>query len=341
MSPNSNPRLGRRRILTLAALSPLLLHNRSVAGEAVSVDQVLAGTPETGARGFDIVDAQVHIRHGEIESTLAAMDALGIRSVMLDEFWGIMRETHPTHFEPGYQLPNGAWRAAWPTAELASLLHPDRFAYLIRIDRRDPDLESVMRTIVASPQARAFRVQPVWTREDVADLAGGGYDDLLALAQDLGLPVCFFIPGHVELLRPYIAKFPRLTFVIDHCGMGFPFIPLDQDPAAAQRTQAPAYLDEVLTLAEFPNVALKWSHAQDLFGVPAYPYEPLRPLLRKTLQAFGSERVMWASDHTVIPGHSWSDLLTSLRDDSELSPNEKAWLLGRAARTIFQWPAAV
>lgn len=34
---------------------------------------------------LDIVDTQIHIGPGHIEETLAAMDALGIRSVMVDE----------------------------------------------------------------------------------------------------------------------------------------------------------------------------------------------------------------------------------------------------------------
>ncbi len=49
---------------------------------------------------------------------------------------------------------------------------------------------------------------------------------------------------------------------------------------------------------------------------------------------------MWASDKTVTFGYRWGDLLYSLRDDPELSSEEKAWLLGGTARKVLNWPAA-
>ncbi|CAN7600155.1 amidohydrolase family protein [Phenylobacterium sp. LjRoot219] len=288
---------------------------------------------------MDIVDAQLHLGRGKIEATLEAMDALGVRSVLIDEFWGEFGGGHPTHIQPGYRLANGAWRAASPTAEEASLRYPDRFSYLVRIDPRDPELESVMRTVASSPNARAFRLQPVWTLDEVEAFANGAYEPLLELAQDLGLPVCVFIPGYVELLRPYVRKFARQTFIIDHCGMGFPNIPPGRPAPEAQRALEVGYFAEVLKLADFPNVALKWSHAQDGFGVKTYPYEGLRPLLRQAIAAFGPQRLMWASDNTVIPGHSWSEMLFALRDDPELAAEEKAWILGASARQLLNWPA--
>jgi len=288
---------------------------------------------------MDIVDAQVHMGRGKIEATLEAMDALGIASVLIDELWP-MAGRHPSQIDPGYLLSNGVFRATWPTAEEASLRFPDRFSHIARIDRLDPQLESIMRVVGSSPHGRAFRLQPVWTMAEAAAFAAGAYDPLLAIAQDIGLPVCLFIPGHVELLAPYLRRFPGLTFVIDHCGIGFPGIPPDRSEAEAARTLTPAYLDEVARLAEYPNVALKWSHAQSRLGAGRYPYPELRPLLRRMLAAFGPERVMWASDNTVMFGYGWGDLLYSLRDDPELSPEEKAWLLGGTARRVLKWPAA-
>ena len=288
---------------------------------------------------MDVVDTQLHLARGMIDATLHAMDALGISSVLVDEFWGVWSDADPTHIEPGFALENGAWRAAWPTAEEACLRHPDRFSYLVRIDRRDPQLETVMRFVGASPHARAFRLQPVWTREEVEALAGGAYDPLLELAEDIGLPVCLFIPGHVELLDRYVTKYVDLTFVIDHCGMGFPGIPPDRPESEARASQEIGYFDRVLRMAEHPNVALKWSHAQDRFGVEVYPYDALRPILRRAIEAFGASRLMWAGDQTVMFGHTWSDLLHYLRDDPELSTEEREWILGRSARRILRWPA--
>ena len=287
---------------------------------------------------IDIVDTQLHMARVKIDATLEAMDALGIRSVLIDEFWGTWDSPDSTHIQPGYRLANGSWRALMPTAQEAGLLQPDRFAHLVRIDRRDPQLECVMRVIASSPNARSFRLQPVWTRDEAAALAGGAYDALLALAEDIGLPVCWFAPGHVELLAPYMRRYPKLVFVIDHCGMGFPNIPPGRTEAEERRTLDPTYLRDVIKLAEYPNAVLKWSHAQDRFGVRTYPYEGLRPLLRQAIEGFGADRLMWASDKSVMFGHSWSDILHAVRDDLELSHEEKSAILAGTARRVFDWP---
>jgi predicted TIM-barrel fold metal-dependent hydrolase len=286
----------------------------------------------------DIVDAQLHIGRGGIEATLAAMDAIGIRSVLLDEFWGTRNSPDPTHIDPGFELRNGAWRAISPTAEEGSLLFPDRFSYLVRIDRWDPDLESVLHLAASSPYVRAVRLQPVWTAEEARAFADGAYDAVFELAERAALPVCLFIPGYVELLPPYLLSHPKLWFVVDHCGMGFGTFPVHRGEEDLRRTSQVAYFDEVLKLAEHPNAALKWSHVQDRFGVQDYPYLELWPLLRRAIDAFGASRIIWASDSSVIPNQSWSDLLYWIRDHPEISDDERAWILAGAARRIFGWP---
>jgi hypothetical protein len=41
-----------------------------------------------------------------------------------------------------------------------------------------------------------------------------------------------------------------------------------------------AQLDQVLELAQYPNLALKWCHAPTLLSETAYPYRDVLPLLR-------------------------------------------------------------
>jgi predicted TIM-barrel fold metal-dependent hydrolase len=283
---------------------------------------------------FDIVDAQLHMGRGRIEATLAAMDALGITGVVIDEFWGSFGASDPTHIDPGFALPNGAWRATSPTAETAGALHPDRFAYLVRVDRRDPDLDSVMRLAGQAPHARAVRIQPVWTLDEARAFADGAYEELFRLADREGLPVFAFIPGFVELLAPYLQKFRGVTLVIDHCGM--PFTGITPVTPEAERLGL-GYFDQVLKVADHPNAALKWAHANARFGVRDYPFEGLRPYLARAVAAFGADRVMWASDETVIPDQTWSDLLHAVRDDPDLKPEDKAWVLGATARRVLDW----
>jgi predicted TIM-barrel fold metal-dependent hydrolase len=286
---------------------------------------------------MDIVDAQLHLGPGMIDPILEAMNCLGIRSVLIDEFWINRLDQAPTQIDPGYRLPNGAWRALYPVAQLASLLHPERFSYFVRVERQDPDLESLMRLVASAPQARAFRVLATWTVEEAQAFVAGGYEPLLDIAQDVGLPVCLFIPGHVEFLPQYLRKFPSLTFVIDHCGMGMPHQPPGRPEAEERRALSIEYFDEVLRLAEYPNVVMKLSHAPFLFRAQQFPYDSARKQVRRAIEAFGAPRLLWASDKTVIRDHPWSDLLNYIKHDPELSPEEKEWILGRSARRVFKW----
>jgi predicted TIM-barrel fold metal-dependent hydrolase len=289
---------------------------------------------------LDILDSQLHIFPGLVDATLEAMNALGIRSVLLDDFWYDPRTHDPAKLAPGYMMASGVWRPSYAQAEYASLLHPDRFSYLVRLERRDPELESVMRVVGSSPHARAFRISPTWTLEELAVFSAGGYEPLLDIAQQIGLPICVIIPGYVELLPPYLEKYPKLTFVVDHCGMGQAQRPAGRPEADDRRTTSPPYFDEVLKLAHYPNVILKWGHEQRLFQAPDYPYEPARRALRRAVRAFGADRILWASDNSVIPDHTWSDMLHAIKGDPELSRDEREWILGRTARRVFRWPAA-
>src|ERR1700744_1608555 len=96
-------------------------------------------------------------------------------------------------------------------------------------------------------------------------------------------------------------------------------------------------LGRVYEMAQYPHVALKWCHAPGLLSEEDYPYRDVMPLLRQALDAFGVQRVMWASDYTVARGpnaNSWAQCLYSLLDSAQLSRTEKEWLLGGSARHI-------
>ena len=79
---------------------------------------------------MDIVDAQAHIFMTiGVDETLAAMDALGIRSVLIDEVWHIDDVWHnfesPTQegrVTPGAVLAGGVSRPMSPLADRITLL---------------------------------------------------------------------------------------------------------------------------------------------------------------------------------------------------------------------------
>lgn len=284
---------------------------------------------------MDIVDSQIHLGPGGISETLAAMDALGVRAVMVDEYWlGAARVG-----DPGYPVEGGGFRPIQPTAELAAMTHPDRFSYLVRLDRNDRDVGAVIRMARDAPYARALRITPgMWPAEAEA-FAAGAYEAIFAQACDAALPVFVFAPGQPQALASYARKFPALRIVVDHCGVWSNSMrrtlglgaPLD---AAAQL----AAFDEVLALADLPNVALKWAHAPAMFETPGWPGVGLRPILRRALDRFGARRIMWASDHTANQtGETWAELLFGVLGNHDLSEAERAAVLGGTARTWLDW----
>jgi L-fuconolactonase len=252
------------------------------------------------------------------------MDALGIRSVVIDEVWGFNDKMQALPFE---QLSNGFARAVSPRAQAASLKHPDRFSYLQRVSRHDPDLEALFAILGSSPGCRSVRIDVREPAENQA-IRDGGYDELLKLAREYDLPTSVLSRDTAATIRGTVAKFPDLSFVVDHCGF----------PRGTQQW------DDVLTLGKFKNVWLKWSHAHRAFGVAEYPFAEFQPQLARAIDSFGVERVMWASDFTHNQKHDrsaniWAELLYSIRDSAALSQGDKEWLLGRTARSLFRWEA--
>jgi predicted TIM-barrel fold metal-dependent hydrolase len=305
-------------------------------------------------RNIEIIDAQVHLnqltadwRTAPMDAVLSAgiqaMDAVGVDRVLIGETRGFDSKFRLQ----GRELPNGAIRTDYPFSERAVELHPERFIYHVRIDFRDPELERLAAEVGSRPGAHGLRIVPVPQTGGVASLEQGEFDALFAAAERHQVPVFAWVPGRAQLLVRYIRKFPRLQFIIDHCGVGVAPVRIGELPVTmatsltASRAERLAQLDRVCEMAQYPNVAVKWCHAPGLLSEDEYPYPDLMPLLKGAIEAFGAERIMWASDYTVARdqnGNSWAQCLYYLLDSDQLSWSEKEWLLGGAVRKALDWP---
>lgn len=270
---------------------------------------------------MDIVDAQLHLSLSPgADGIIAAMDALGIAGVVLDEVWGRNEKDHAT---PCVEFSDGAYRPLSPGAQVAALLHPDRFSFLQRITRRDPQLAALIPILASSPGCRSLRVV-IGSRQERDAFATGAYDELMGLAQTHGLPISVLSKDAGALLRDTVPRFPDLQFVIDHCGWG----KTDQEWA------------EVLALAGHANTCLKWSHAGRAFGQSGDPRDSIQRAFLRAIDAFGVERVLWASDAThEETAATWAELLAFVRENPALSEGDKEWVLGKTARRVFRWDA--
>lgn len=297
---------------------------------------------------MDILDSQAHLGPGGAAEMVKAMDALGIASVLIDEWW-MGTPGHP-YYPVG---KNGeAIRTTSPTTELACWQYPGRFAFLVRADRRDPDLRAVLKFWRDNPNVKALRTSPGMSRAEIAAFAAGDEDPIFACAAELDLPIFVQINGNVALLDRYAAKFPSVKIIICHTGMrpgpvlakifgqmeGLP----DSDEHWAKVGAEP--MDQswakVLRAADNPNVALKWAHTGAMFDAGGYPNLAARPYLKQAIAAYGAERIMWASDISANQtGESWAELIFAVRENPELSDGEKALILGGTARKWLNWPA--
>lgn len=287
-----------------------------------------------GSPAIDILDAQIHFGPADTHRVLAVMDALGISRAVLDEYWGYDAPG------PGFTLPNGARRYTGPSAEIAVAQHPDRFATVQRLDVADPGNRAIVDLLHDSPGVRGIRVTPGLTEAEVAAFAQGLYADLFRWAVEAELAVVVMIQGRVDLLVPHLRELPRGRFVIDHCGMPLEASlrrPGSSIQAAPETDSGHRYFDEVLALAEHPNVALKWAHAQGIFEETEFPFDGLTRYLRRAVDAFGADRVFWASDGTVLRDTTWADTLYFIKGNPAFTAEEKRALLGGTAARWLDW----
>ena len=73
-------------------------------------------------------------------------------------------------------------------------------------------------------------------------------------------------------------------------------------------------------------------------GKKKAPYTDLGPMIRRLLEAFGPERLMWASDSPfqVVKGHNYRDSIDLIaRRLDFLTPADRQWLLRKTAQRVF------
>mgnify|MGYP003342619311 CR=1 FL=1 len=93
-----------------------------------------------------------------------------------------------------------------------------------------------------------------------------------------------------------------------------------------------------MTLAHFGMAVLIAGVASAMFDAGGYPNLAARPYLKQAINAFGAERIMWASDISANQtGESWAELIFAIRENPELSESEKQSILAGTAREWLNW----
>lgn len=162
-----------------------------------------------------------------------------------------------------------------------------------------------------------------------------------------GLPIILTATGDLAGAAKVAERYPDLQVILDATG-------LHQVPGAKPDSPPFKALRDVLTLADHPNMNVYWSDPVSLSEQP-FPFGDVTPKLRQLVDAFGAQRVMWASDisrfvgrvgfKVRIPGadgdyvqnHTYAESLFFLRANDQLTPEEKEWILGGTILRILRW----
>jgi predicted TIM-barrel fold metal-dependent hydrolase len=214
--------------------------------------------------------------------------------------------------------------------------YPGRFKLVAQIDLDRPDYIEQLekyRTYLGFVAARLNF--PLGRVDHLEVLRSGGLASTLKRAESCGLPMMFAIMGQAGELAAVAQAYPRLRIIVDH--LGVPAAGLSREIGGDPGDQPFTSMSQVIELARYDNVYVKVSGAPTASLEP-YPFPDLWPHIRLLMNAFGVERLMWGSNFSrTLPDVTYEQGINYLRDSGQLSREEKEWLLGRTATSVFGW----
>jgi len=202
---------------------------------------------------------------------------------------------------------------------------PGMFSGVAVIDQDAPRPDLEMRKLKGLG-VRGFRIYP---KNQPVDrwLSSSSMHRMFTAGGEEQLAMCCLIdPAEIPALDRMCRDFPDTPVVIDH---------LARIGVSGQID--PREVKQLCGMARHRQVYVKVSAFYAL-GAKRPPYHDLNPMIRQVFDAFGPERLMWATDcpFQVDPGHTYKgsiDLISSGLDF--LSDDDRDWILRRTAESVF------
>jgi len=202
---------------------------------------------------------------------------------------------------------------------------PQTFRGVAVVDHTRGDLAKEMERLRGAG-VRGFRVYQLAAGE-TTPLDAPEYTALCGLAGDVGMAICPLLdPSLLPAVGRAARLFPGTTFIVDHLARIGAGTAIESDD-----------VDALCALAECPNCLVKASAFYAL-SESGPPYDDLAPLIRRVWQAFGADRLMWATDCPYqVQDETYEDSLSLVRDGLSFLPDDEraAILEGTAARVFF------
>jgi L-fuconolactonase len=209
---------------------------------------------------------------------------------------------------------------------LAAVLkkYPGTFQGVCRVDPLDPAAPDHLSKLTAEG-FHGVRLSP-------AGNASGDWfhgplmPPLWKRCHELKVPMTVLAPiGRMPEVGPLLEKTPDLTTVIDHMAD----CPVDQ----------PAELEKLIALKRYPNLFVKISHTWSLSKEP-YPWKDAQALVKRLYDAFGPQRLMWATDWPIVENSkaTYAQALSVVRDEMKfLNAEDKEWMLSKSIERVWKF----
>lgn len=173
---------------------------------------------------------------------------------------------------------------------------------------------------------RGFRIAPKTKNVDEW-LDGECMEEMWTTGAKEGMAMCCLMnPNGLPALDKMCQKHRDTTVVIDHLSR-----------IGVSGKIEPAEVDLLCKMSKHPNVYVKVSAFYAL-GKKQMPYHDLEPLIKKVYQAFGANRLMWATDcpYQVQGEHTYKASIDLIQNGLPfLSAEDKDWILEKTAEKVF------
>jgi predicted TIM-barrel fold metal-dependent hydrolase len=205
--------------------------------------------------------------------------------------------------------------------------HPRRFRAVGMLDDHGPEPAAKMKGLLKQG-VTGFRITPFIRKSEPQKwLTTPGMNAMWKMAATTGQTMCCLInASDLPAVDKTCEKHPETPVVIDH------FARIGSDGEMREKDVA-----ELCKLARHKHTTVKVSAFYAL-GKKQPPHLELAPMIKRVYEAFGPQRLMWASDcpYQLTKGNTYHDSIALVRDKLDfLSADDRQWMLRKTAEKVF------
>jgi len=215
----------------------------------------------------------------------------------------------------------------WDNRYVASVLkrYRNTFHGVCRVDPEDPANADQLAKLVQDDGFRGVRLSPGGNASGDW-FKGPLMPPLWKRCESLKVPMTVLAPvSRMPDVAALADKYPDLTIVIDHMADS----PIDK----------PEELEKLLALKRYPHLFVKISHTWSL-SKEKFPFKDTWPQVKRIYDAFGPQRLMWATDWPIVNSRAnYTQALAVVKDEMDFfNADDKSWILSKTCERVWPFP---